>query len=81
MASADTSLDGAELRALPDEELATRLKEAKEELFNLRFQIATSQLDNHRRLQKVRRTIARIYTIMRERELGIVGRPVVVEDK
>ena len=47
------------------------LREAKEELFNLRFQVATGQLDNNRRLQTVRRDIARIYTVMRERELGI----------
>ena len=61
----------ADLRALADEELDTRLREAKEELFNLRFQVATGQLDNNRRLQTVRRDIARIYTVMRERELGI----------
>jgi large subunit ribosomal protein L29 len=61
----------AELREIADDELVTRLKEAKEELFNLRFQNATGQLDNNRRLQTVRRDIARIYTIMRERELGI----------
>jgi large subunit ribosomal protein L29 len=48
------------------------LRETKEELFNLRFQVATGQLDNNRRLQTVRRDIARIYTVMRERELGIV---------
>ncbi len=62
----------AEIRDLADEELITRLGEAKEELFNLRFQVATGQLDNNRRLQHVRRDIARIYTVMRERELGIV---------
>jgi large subunit ribosomal protein L29 len=61
-----------ELRELPDEDLVTRLRDSKEELFNLRFQVATGQLDNNRRLQKVRRDIARIYTVMRERELGIV---------
>jgi large subunit ribosomal protein L29 len=61
-----------ELRELADEELVTRLRDAKEELFNLRFQVATGQLDNNRRLQTVRRDIARIYTVMRERELGIV---------
>jgi large subunit ribosomal protein L29 len=60
-----------ELRGLEDDELRTKLREAKEELFNLRFQVATGQLDNHRRLQAVRREIARIYTIMRERELGL----------
>ena len=62
----------AEIRDLADEELVTRLGQAKEELFNLRFQVATGQLDNNRRLQHVRRDIARIYTVMRERELGIV---------
>ena len=62
----------AEIRDLADDELVTRLGEAKEELFNLRFQVATGQLDNNRRLQHVRRDIARIYTVMRERELGIV---------
>jgi large subunit ribosomal protein L29 len=62
----------AEMRDLADAELVTRLAEAKEELFNLRFQVATGQLDNNRRLHTVRRDIARIYTVMRERELGIV---------
>ena len=62
----------AELRELDNEGLVAKLREAKEELFNLRFQVATGQLDNNRRLQTVRRDIARIYTVMRERELGIV---------
>jgi large subunit ribosomal protein L29 len=66
-----TNRDAAELRGVPDAELVTRLREAKEELFNLRFQVATGQLDNNARLRTVRRTIARIYTVMRERELGI----------
>ncbi len=61
-----------ELRSMGDEELADRLKEFKEELFNLRFQVATGQLDNNARLRTVRGGIARIYTVMRERELGIV---------
>ena len=61
-----------DLRELGDEDLVANLREAKEELFNLRFQVATGQLDNNRRLQTVRRDIARIYTVMRERELGIV---------
>jgi large subunit ribosomal protein L29 len=61
-----------ELRGSSDEDLLSRLREAKQELFNLRFQVATGQLDNNRRLQTVRRDIARIYTVMRERELGIV---------
>ena len=61
----------AEIRDLADSELLSRLGESKEELFNLRFQVATGQLDNNRRLHDVRRDIARIYTVMRERELGI----------
>lgn len=60
-----------ELRELNAEELKTRLTEAKEELFNLRFQAATGQLTNNRRLRTVRRDIARIYTVIRERELGL----------
>lgn len=65
----------AELRELSEEELVTRLREAKAELFNLRVQSATGQLDNNRRLQVVRREIARLYTIMRERELGLSVAP------
>lgn len=64
-----------ELRELTEEELVLRLKEAKEELFNLRFQMATGQLDNNRRLRTVRHDIARIYTVMRERELGLSVAP------
>jgi large subunit ribosomal protein L29 len=64
-----------ELRELSDEELITRLREAKEELFNLRFQNATGQLDNNRRLRQVRHDIARIYTVMRARELGLEKAP------
>ncbi len=63
----------AELRDLEADDLETRLREAKEELFNLRFQAATGQLENHGRLRAVRRDIARIYTLMRERELGITS--------
>jgi large subunit ribosomal protein L29 len=59
------------MRELEDDELETKLREAKEELFNLRFQAATGQLESHGRLNAVRKDIARIYTIMRERELGI----------
>ncbi|MQA06296.1 MAG: 50S ribosomal protein L29 [Streptosporangiales bacterium] len=62
----------AELRGLEEDELITRLTEAKKELFNLRFQAATGQLESHGRLRAVRRDIARVYTVMRERELGIV---------
>ena len=61
----------SELRELGDEELLNKLREAKEELFNLRFQAATGQLENHGRLKAVRKDIARIYTLMRERGLGI----------
>jgi large subunit ribosomal protein L29 len=65
----------AELRELSEEELVERLREAKAELFNLRVQAATGQLDNNRRLQVIRKDIARIYTIMRERELGLSAAP------
>ncbi len=64
-----------ELRELGDDELVQRLREAKEELFNLRFQMATGQMDNNRRLRMVRHDIARIYTVMRERELGLSVSP------
>ena len=60
-----------ELDELNATELEAKLREAKEELFNLRFQAATGQLESHGRLNAVRKDIARIYTIMRERELGI----------
>ncbi|GAA0833329.1 MULTISPECIES: 50S ribosomal protein L29 [Streptosporangium] len=65
-------LTAGELRVEDQDTLVTKLKEAKEELFNLRFQAATGQLESHGRLRAVRREIARIYTVMRERELGIV---------
>jgi large subunit ribosomal protein L29 len=65
----------SELRELSDEALVERLREAKAELFNLRVQAATGQLDSHGRLQVIRRDIARIYTIMRERELGLSAAP------
>ena len=64
-----------ELREQSNEVLTSKLKEAKAELFNLRVQSATGQLDNNRRLQAVRKEIARIYTIMRERELGLSAEP------
>ena len=67
-----TSLTASELRASSPEELVSKLAEAKEELFNLRFQSATGQLENHGRLHAVRKEIARIYTVLRERELGII---------
>ena len=65
-------LTAEDLRTEPQDVLVTKLKEAKEELFNLRFQAATGQLESHGRLRTVKREIARIYTVMRERELGIV---------
>ena len=67
-----TGLTAAELRSSSPEELSSKLAEAKEELFNLRFQGATGQLESHGRLRAVRKEIARIYTVKRERELGIV---------
>ncbi|WP_024796205.1 50S ribosomal protein L29 [Tomitella biformata] len=70
-----TGTQASELRELTEEELVTGLREAKEELFNLRFQMATGQLDNNRRLRTVRRNIAKIYTVMRERELGLAVGP------
>ncbi len=65
-------LVAADLRMNSEEELFTKLAEAKVELFNLRFQAATGQLESHGRLRAIRKEIARIYTVMRERELGIV---------
>src|ERR1700688_233308 len=67
-----TGLTAEQLRASSPEELVSKLAEAKEELFNLRFQGATGQLESHGRLRAVRKEIARIYTVMRERELGII---------
>jgi large subunit ribosomal protein L29 len=64
-----------ELRELNDDELIEKLREHKEELFNLRFQMATGQLSNNRRLRLVRQEIARIYTVLRERELGLASGP------
>ena len=64
-----------ELDEMNDVDLETRLREAKEELFNLRFQAATGQLESHGRLRTVKRDIARIYTVVRERELGIRQAP------
>ncbi|TML63016.1 MAG: 50S ribosomal protein L29 [Actinobacteria bacterium] len=60
----------AELRQIDDDELERRLTEAREELFNLRFQHVTGQLDNHARLNQVRKDIARINTILREQEIA-----------
>ena len=63
--------NGTPAHELRDKELENRLAEAKEELFNLRFQAATGQLTNNRRLRTVKHDIARIYTVIRERELGL----------
>lgn len=68
-------VSAGELRELSGEELVERLRESKEELFNLRFQTATGQLNNNRRLRAVRREIARVYTVLRERELGLASGP------
>jgi large subunit ribosomal protein L29 len=66
------ALGASELRNSTEEELDGKLAEAKTELFNLRFQSATGQLESHGRLRAIRKEIARIYTVKRERELGIV---------
>ena len=65
----------AELRALSRAELNTKVTELKEELFTLRFQAATGQLESHGRLRAVRKDIARIYTVIQERALGIIEDP------
>ena len=79
MAIGTKDLAPTELDAFDDERLVAELKKAKEELFNLRFQSATGQLESHGRLKAVRRDIARIYTILRERELGIRTAPTASE--
>jgi large subunit ribosomal protein L29 len=61
----------SEIRVMKDEELKKRLEEAYQELFNIRFRIATRQLANHRELPKLRKRIARMKTVLRERELGL----------
>ena len=68
-------MKASEIRALNSEELLTKLEEAHEELFNLRFRLATRQLVNHREIPKVKRKIARMETTIRERELGINRNP------
>jgi large subunit ribosomal protein L29 len=62
-------MKAADLRDLPYDKLAARLAEAKEELFNLRFQLATNQLDKTSRLRELRREVARISTVMRQQEI------------
>ena len=61
-----------ELRDLTDQELEKKMNDAKDELFRLRFQLATGQLDNSMRIKEVRRSIARVKTVIREREIGII---------
>jgi large subunit ribosomal protein L29 len=72
---ASKTLGAHELDELTNADLETRLREFKEELFNLRFQSATGQLESHGRLRTVKKDIARIYTVVRERELGIRQAP------
>jgi large subunit ribosomal protein L29 len=80
MAIGSKELAPVELDTFEDERLVDELKKAKEELFNLRFQSATGQLESHGRLRAVKRDIARIYTVIRERELGIRATPAPVEN-
>ena len=79
MAIGSKELAPVELDTFEDERLVDELKKAKEELFNLRFQAATGQLESHGRLRAVKRDIARIYTIIRERELGLRATPAPLE--
>ena len=72
---ANNSVKAHELDDMSNVDLETKLREAKEELFNLRFQAATGQLESHGRLRTVKKDIARIYTVVRERELGIRSTP------
>ena len=70
-----TGTPASEFRELDEKELKQRLSDAKQELFNLRFQLATGQLTNNRRIGVVKRDIARVYTVLRERELGMTETP------
>ena len=79
MAIGTKELAPAELDTFEDQRLVEELRKAKEELFNLRFQSATGQLESHGRIRAVKRDIARIYTVIRERELGIRATPAKVE--
>ena len=72
---ANNALTAAELRGLSGKELNAQVLELKEELFNLRFQSATGQLQSTVRLREVRKDIARIYTVLQERNLGIIQDP------
>ena len=75
MAIGTKTLAPSELDTFEDQRLVEELRKAKEELFNLRFQSATGQLESHGRLRAVRRDIARIYTVLQERNLGIIEDP------
>ncbi|GGD61298.1 50S ribosomal protein L29 [Microbacterium sp. CH12i] len=75
MAIGTKELAPAELDTFEDQRLVEELRKAKEELFNLRFQSATGQLESHGRIRAVKRDIARLYTVIRERELGIRATP------
>ncbi|MDQ1129361.1 50S ribosomal protein L29 [Microbacterium sp. SORGH_AS_0888] len=77
MAIGTKQLAPSELDTFEDQRLVEELRKAKEELFNLRFQSATGQLESHGRIRAVKRDIARLYTVIRERELGIRATPVV----
>jgi len=79
MAIGSKELAPTELDTFEDTQLVDELKKAKEELFNLRFQSATGQLESHGRIRAVKRDIARLYTVIRERELGIRATPAPVE--
>ncbi|MDX2376619.1 50S ribosomal protein L29 [Microbacterium sp. LRZ72] len=79
MAIGTKELAPAELDTFEDQRLVEELRKAKEELFNLRFQSATGQLDSHGRIRAVKRDIARLYTVIRERELGIRATPAPAE--
>ncbi|MFE5311117.1 50S ribosomal protein L29 [Isoptericola sp. NPDC056573] len=79
MAVGTKGMTPADLDGFDDEKLVAELKKAKEELFNLRFQSATGQLESHGRIKAVKRDIARIYTVLHERELGIRTAPSVSE--
>ena len=73
------SLTAHDLRGLSRDQLNAKVGEVKEELFGLRFQAATGQLESHGRLREARKDIARVYTVLQERNLGIVDEPNVEE--
>lgn len=81
MAVGTKTLAPSELDTFEDQRLVEELRKAKEELFNLRFQSATGQLESHGRIRAVKRDIARLYTVIRERELGIRAIPAVEAPK